>query len=176
MIPLDCTHVGFITPSIFQKSKRFRNCNELVAFLDKHYACMQMNKVIPLTSFGWALDEAMSYHSITFLHIWNNFLELMNLNSMKNRDFMALYCNHFILCREKAIEFLLFVQTSITVLSSKLNEPYKSLIMQNSKYDGNLLLNNEIEQRTGIPYYTYHAFLCERLSGLFASLHKLDIM
>ena len=51
---------------------------------------------------------------------------------------------------------------------------WETLLNSDSRYEGNA--QNTIKLKAGFDYYTYHAFICERIIGLFCMIHQHDVL
>ena len=176
MIPEDCTHIGFITPSVLRKSRRFQSIKQFQRFVHRILQTgVDDSCIIGLGMTCSALPLMYSQHDKAIIVLWNQLLESLDLLQFQNQHFMNAHSNHFFMGKSRAKEFLAWMHRCIECINTW-KEPFQTLVYMDSKYKGFLLKDGLIQIRTGHPHYTFHAFLCERLIGLFAKVNQLNIL
>jgi hypothetical protein len=163
-------NIGFLTPSFLKKTRiplhELRNIE-----LEEHTIC----------GFIWngteknCLAQAKTSHGPVFQKLWNRILELLGYVHLIGKDFLCSYCNMWLANRTIVENYLVFIQRVMTTML-EFTGHWKTLLESNSKYPGKLVLNNQIKTRTGFPHYTFHAFLAERMIGLFAMLKSYSYL
>jgi hypothetical protein len=158
-------NIGFLTPSFFRKSG-IQSISEIcnIAVHDREIVGFYLTDIDSI-----CLKKAEMNHGPNFVSLWNHLLVEMGFQTCIGKDFVCTYSNMWVCKRSMAIEFILFMRNVIKTMlsfSGKMSE----ILHSNSGYVGNA--TNMLEQKAGFRHYTYHAFLCERIIGLFA--HRND--
>ena len=96
----------------------------------------------------------------------------MNYAAFANRDFRCSFSNLWLTKRDIAIEYIRFIRSAIETIKSTTGRE-ADLLHSQIRYGGGLS-SALLQQRTGFPHYTYHAFLCERMIGIFAMIKNIN--
>ena len=166
----DVDNIGFLTPSFLKKTK--------ISLHELQNIELEGNTIC---GFVWngteknCLAQARSSHGPIFQKLWNRILETLGYVHLIGKDFLCSYCNMWLANRNVVESYLVFIQRVMTTML-EFTGHWKTLLESNSKYPGKLVLNNQIKNRTGFPHYTFHAFLAERMIGLFAMLKSYPFL
>jgi hypothetical protein len=159
-------NIGFLTPSFLKKTKR--SLHEICDLtLDANTIC----GFLFLTHEKTCLERAQWNHGTLFLKLWNYLLDKLGYIHLIGKDFVCSYSNLWVTKRSIAKSYMGFMTHVITTMMG-FEGPWKQSLESDSGYNGKLMESNQIVERTGFPHYTFHAFLCERMIGLFAMLHS----
>jgi hypothetical protein len=84
-----------------------------------------------------------------------------------NREANAVFCHYFIL---KPACFDVFMEEAMNPCIQVMNDPlFDSLLVRQTPYEGSRLANDKLVQIFGVPYFTMHPFIVERLFPSFAA-------
>ena len=111
------------------------------------------------------LEHGRKMHGQHFVQCWHSVLEPFYTEEQRcDRDIPAFYCNYWIARPHWAIEYCRFAQKVKAHIDAHPN--LREMLFENSGYRGQLK-PHELVGITKRPYYTYHAFVFERLPCLF---------
>lgn len=158
-----------LTPKFNAKSD-FKSLNYILKYKPdfENVTCVRNVEMGPIT-----LQKSQFHHGENFIVLWNHLLEKLNLSYYKKIDFKNCYSNMFFIKNVHLKKFKTFMLKAIEEIE-KFQDPFKKLLFENPNYKGNIC-PNVLMQKFGKPHYTFHAFLCERLIGLFCVVNKITI-
>lgn len=112
-----------------------------------------------------------------FMRVWVMLLIKMNIKQVLMEGTpMAFYCNYWIARRSLVEEYTVFATRAMILLES--DPELVALVNRDAdyRYTPNPLPTATLQQVCGRPYYTFHAFVMERLPCMFFLLKRCNIV
>lgn len=110
-----------------------------------------------------------------FTHIWNTWLDAMNIPQNITQEMTPFYANFWIAKAEWMDKYLEFFQFAVDTLMN--HENLRDIAWSDSSYiHGSLYVHKRCQEVFGKPYYPFYIFLLERLPALFFTLKKAKII
>jgi len=157
----DCDNIAFISPKALERNIEKISLKQYMEGLDKY-----IHTIEPLHMFSLhhTLLDSIYAHGEKFLKIWTILSYRIGFINYRNHDIKMFYRNSWIAKRETVIGFLRFIKPLFKIME----EPeLKELAFTDSGYNDGSLTREVLIAKLGVPYYTQHAFVFERLICLY---------
>lgn len=163
----DVQNIGFITPELFKKT-HIKHVDELFQIT-----------VDPSTVNGFVFNyenciyDSQKCHGAPFKELWTYMIGEMGYREYVETDFVNCYCNMWVAERHLVQTFIQWIKQASQILYSAPN-PIQRLLNSDALYKR--LPPSALLEKIGVPHYTFHSFLLERLIGLFVVVKKLNLL
>ena len=158
--------LGFITPSVFKKYGK-RDLNELV----KQAQLIKTDTIVPYAyNPDLCPSQAAQWHGQLFVSLWTWLIEEMGYSADTNDKYHVICCNMWFAPRHLFIKYIAFARRAMNIIENAPKD-IQEAFFSDSGYCGKLDQKGCLE-KFGVPHYSFHPFIMERLIAFFKYIEQ----